>query len=83
MEILLGALAAVAVTRSYRDRRFGVPQVDVERFDLLDQQEDRPAGCSQLVAFGLHEPRAPAPELVDLVFVEAAAQDPSSRPCLS
>ena len=81
MEILLRAF--VPVTGSFSDRRFRVPKVDVKCLDLLDQQEDRPACGSQLVALGLHEPRAPAPELIDLVFVEAPAQDPSSRPCLS
>lgn len=52
----------------------GVPQIDVKRFDLLDQQEDGLAGGAQLVAFGVREARAPTEQLVDLVFVQTLAQ---------
>lgn len=58
-------------------RPLGIPQVDVERFDFLDQEQDRLAGGTQLVTLGLRKPRSPASQLVDLVFVQALAQDPS------
>jgi hypothetical protein len=58
-------------------RRLRIPQVDVERLDLLDQEQDRPAGGTQLLAVGPNEARSPVPQLVDLVFVETPAQDPS------
>jgi hypothetical protein len=55
-----------------------VPQVDVERFDFLDQEEDCLARGTQLVILGLGKSRSPASQLVDLVFVQTLAQDPSS-----
>jgi hypothetical protein len=51
----------------------------VERFDFLDQEHDRLAGGTQLVTLGVRESRSPASQLVDLVFVQTLAQDPSSR----
>jgi hypothetical protein len=59
-------------------RLLRVPQVDVQRFDLLDQEEDRLARGTQLVTLGLGEPRSPASQLVDLVFVQTVAQGRSS-----
>jgi hypothetical protein len=55
-----------------------VPQVDVERFDFLDQEEDRLARGTQLLTLDLGKSRSPASQLVDLVFVQTLAQDPSS-----
>jgi hypothetical protein len=55
-------------------RRFGVPQINVKALDLLDQQEDRLAGCAKIVAAVGNKTRAPRTELVDLPFVQAFAQ---------
>lgn len=75
MEVRLEAF--VPVTGGLDGRLLRVPQVDVERFDFLDQEEDRTAGGPELVTLGVREPRPPTPELIDLVFVETPAQDPS------
>jgi hypothetical protein len=71
MEIRLEAF--VPVRGRLETRLLRVPQVDVERLDLFDQEEDRLAGCPQLVTVRAGEPRPPTPELIDLVFVEAFA----------
>jgi hypothetical protein len=72
-------LKALLVEGRLDARLLRAPQIDVERFDLLDQEENRLARGTQLVALGLGEPRSPASQLVDLVFVQTLAQDPSSR----
>jgi hypothetical protein len=60
-------------------RRLRVPQVDVERFDFLDQQQDCLAGGTQLFALRARQSRSPAPKLVDLVLVKTLAQGSSRR----
>jgi hypothetical protein len=76
--VQVGLKAFVPVTGRLDARLLRVPQVDVERFDFLDQEEDRLASGTQLVALGLGESRSPASQLVDLVFVQTLAQGPSS-----
>jgi hypothetical protein len=76
VEVGLKVFAPVSGRLDARPLR--VPQVDVERFDFLDQKQDRLARGTQFVALGLGEPRPPAAQLVDLVFVQTLAQDPSS-----
>ena len=75
----VGLKAFVAVNGRLDACLLRVPQVDVERLDLLDQEEDRLARGTQLVTLRLGEPRPPASQLVDLVFVQTLAQGPSSR----
>jgi hypothetical protein len=55
-------------------RRFGVPQINVKALDLLDQQENRLAGCAEIVAAVGNKTRAPGSELVDLPLIQAFAQ---------
>jgi hypothetical protein len=76
VEVRLKALLLVVIGRLDAGP-LGVPQVDVERFDFLDQEEDRLAGRTQLVTLSLRKSRSPASQLVDLVFVQTVAQDPS------
>lgn len=57
-------------------RRLGIPHVDVESLDLLDQQEDRFTGGAQLVALGARKTRSPPSQLVDLALVQTLAQVP-------
>ena len=76
MEIRCRALSFL-LGRRVDCRSPGVPQVDVKRLDLLDQQQDRLAGRAQLVTFDVREPRSPATQLIDLVFVQTLAQSPS------
>lgn len=53
----------------------GVPEVDVQTFDLLDEHGDRPAGGAHLFArIGL-QAVSPAPECLDLLFIEALLRD--------
>jgi hypothetical protein len=74
----VGLKALVLVIGRLDARPLRVPQVDVERFDFLDQEEDCLARGTQLVILGLGKSRSPASQLVDLVFVQTLAQDPSS-----
>ncbi|HYX89281.1 MAG TPA: hypothetical protein VE753_07920 [Gaiellaceae bacterium] len=48
----------------------GMPQVDVQLLDLLDQEQDGPAGRAYLVAAVVQQTLAPSPQGLELVFVE-------------
>lgn len=58
----------------YLLRNLRAPEVNVKRFDLVDQQEDCLAGRAELLALGTGKARAPVTELIDLVFVQTLAQ---------
>ncbi len=49
-----------------------VPGKHVEALDLLDEQDDRAPSRSDLLTSIVLEPRSPAPQLVELIRLEAA-----------
>ena len=55
-------------------RRLRVPQVDVQTFDLVDQQENRLSGRAKLLIAVGKKTRAPGAELLDLALVQTIAQ---------
>lgn len=64
---MFGAL--VPVSDGVETDRLRVPQVHVQRFDLLNQQQDCFAGSTKLVALAVRKSCSPAPQLVDLGFI--------------
>src|SRR5439155_20260884 len=67
----LQELISIGYEQVSRHLRAGVPEVDVQPFDLLDQQRDRAAGGTHLVARVGGESLAPDAEGLELVLVEA------------
>ena len=55
-------------------RRFRVPQVDVQKLDLFDQQENRLSRRAELLIAARKKTRAPGAELLDLALVQTIAQ---------
>ena len=55
--------------------RAGMPEIDVQSLDLLDEHRDRPAGGAHLFPrIGL-KAFSPAPECLDLLFIEPLLRD--------
>jgi hypothetical protein len=55
-------------------RRLRVPQVDMQKLDLFDQQENRFSGRAKLLIADVNKTRAPGAELFDLALVQTIAQ---------
>jgi hypothetical protein len=53
----------------------GVPQIDVQPLDLLDQKQDRAAGGPHLVTAVTQQTLAPGPQGLDLVLVEPVRRE--------
>ena len=66
--------------RNRRDRRLagvstGMPEIDIQSLDLLDEHRDRPAGGAHLFArIGL-KAFSPAPKRLDLLLIEPLQRD--------
>jgi hypothetical protein len=70
-EVLGGLLGRDFCIRFRRFEARGMPEVDVQQLDLLDQEEDRAPGGPDLVPAVVQQPLAPCPQSFELVFVEA------------
>ena len=55
-------------------RRFRIPEIDVQAFDLFDQQEDCFSRSAKVVISVGIETRAPGAELLDLGLIQTIAQ---------
>ena len=73
----IGFGAFVLMSGGVETDRLRVPQVHMQRFDLLNQQQNCFAGSTKLVALAVRKSCSPAPQLVDLGFIESSAQNPS------
>jgi hypothetical protein len=60
-------------------RRLRVPQVDVQKLDLFDQQENRFSGRAKLLIAAVNKTRAPGTELFNLALVQTIAQRSSHQ----
>jgi hypothetical protein len=68
--LVIRELGRHAVGRHGRPLIVGVPEVDVERLDLLGQEEDCAAGRPHFFAFVVREALAPPLQQRELLFVE-------------
>ena len=54
---------------------FGMPQVDMQSLDLLDQQQDRLTGCAHVETLVARETAAPRAELIELCLIQSSVDD--------